>query len=285
MVNSTPSRDEIKNNVGPAVRQAGPWVEKLARAGYVAKGIVYVIIGMLALQAAVSTGGETTSKTGALETIIGQPFGRLLLGLVGIGLVGYALWRFVSAAIDPENHGTDAKGIGKRIGYVISGISYSVLAYTALQLVSSNGSSGGGGESGTQDWTARLLSAPFGQLLVGAIGLGIIGSGLTQVVKGFKADFVKRMNLSEVEPAQKNVAIQSGRWGYIARGIVFAITGGFLINAARSADPKQAKGLGSALDLLAQQPYGPWVLGIVAAGLVAYGAFMFVEARYRRIAV
>lgn len=283
MVNSTSSRDTIKANIEPAIRPAGPWVEKLARAGYVAKGIVYVIIGMLALQAAFRAGGETTNSTGALETIVVQPFGRLLLGLVGVGLAGYALWRFVSAAIDGERDGTDGKGIAKRVGYVISGISYSVLAYTALQLIQGNGNAGG--ENGTQDGTARLLAAPFGQGLVAIVGLIVIGNGLTQIVKGYKADFVKKMNFADVDPVQKKVAVMSGRWGYVARGIVFAITGGFLLNAARNADPKQAKGLGSALDLLAGQVYGPWVLGIVAAGLVAYGLFMFVEARYRRIAV
>lgn len=283
MVNSTLSRDAVKDSLEPAVQQAGPWVEKLARAGYIAKGIVYIIVGMLALQAAFSAGGRTTSTAGALEAIVGQPFGRFLLGLVGIGLAGYALWRWVSAAIDAEKDGTDAKGVAARVGYVISGISYAILAYTALQLISGTGN--GSGDSSTQDWTARLLAAPFGQGLVGMVGLIIIGNGLAQVVKGYKADFVKKMNLATVEPTQKKVAILSGRWGYIARGIVFAITGGFLINAARAADPKQAKGLGSALDLLAQQSFGPWLLGIVAAGLVAYGLFMFVEARYRRIAV
>jgi hypothetical protein len=259
MVNSTPSRDTIKDNVESAVRPAGPWVEKLARAGYVAKGIVYVVIGMLALQAAFSAGGETTNSSGALETIVAQPFGRLLLGLVGIGLAGYALWRFVAAAIDAERDGTDAKGIAKRIGYVISGISYSLLAYTALQLIRGNGNAGG--ESSTQDGTARLLAAPFGQGLVAIVGLIVIGHGLTQVVKGYKADFVKKMNFEDVDPAQKKTAVMSGRWGYIARGIVFAITGGFLLNAARSADPKQAKGLGSALDLLAGTTVRPLDFG------------------------
>ncbi|MBC8138157.1 MAG: DUF1206 domain-containing protein [Fibrella sp.] len=284
MVNATPSRDAIKDTVEPAVRQAGPWVEKLARMGYAAKGVIYMIIGMLALQAAFSSGGKTTNSEGALATIVEQPFGRVLLGVVGVGLAGYALWRFVAAAIDAENEGSDAKGIATRLGYVISGIVYAVLSFTAFQIIGGT-ASGDGGNSGTQDWTARLLAAPFGQLLTGLAGAIVIGSGLRQMVKGYKGDFKKDLELGEIPPAQQKSVVSIGRAGYIARGIVFAIMGGFVINAAMNADPRRAKGLGSALDLLAQQPYGPWVLGIVAAGLVAYGVFMIVEARYRRFAV
>ncbi len=287
MVNATLSRDAVKDSVEPAVRQAGPWVERCARIGYAAKGVVYVIIGMLALQAAFTSGGKTTGSEGALGTIVEQPFGRVLLGLVGVGLAGYALWRFVAAAIDAENEGKDAKGIAKRVGSVISGIAYAVLAYTAFQIIggTAGGDAGGGGDSGRQDWTARLLAVPFGQLLTGLVGAVVIGSGLKQIAKGAKGDFSKELQLGDVPPAQQKLVVSIGRVGYIARGIVFAIMGGFLISAAMNADPKRAKGLGSALDLLAQQPYGPWVLGVVAAGLVAYGVFMIVEARYRRFAV
>ncbi|MBC8139448.1 MAG: DUF1206 domain-containing protein, partial [Fibrella sp.] len=171
-----------------------------------------------------------------------------------------------------------------RIGSVISGIIYAVLAFTAFQIIGGT-ASGDGGNSGTQDWTARLLAAPFGQLLTGLVGAVVIGAGLKQIAKGYKGDFSKELQLGEIPAAQQKSIVGIGRAGYIARGIVFAIMGGFLINAAMNADPKRAKGLGSALDLLAQQPYGPWILGVVAAGLVAYGVFMIVQARYRRFAV
>ena len=283
MAGITPALHRTPSQAEHTVRQAGPWVEKLARAGYAARGIVYIIIGVLAVQAAFTGGGKTTNSQGALATIVQQPFGQFLLGLVGIGLAGYALWCFVDAAIDAENKGSDAKGIATRLGYVVSGVAYGVLAFTAFQLIMGHPHSDG--NSGTQDWTARLLAMPFGQGLVALIGLAVVGLGLAQIVKGYKADFHKELAIDEIPPAHQNWAVMSGRWGYIACGIVYAIVGGFLIEAALHSDPQQAKGVGSALDLLAHQPYGPWLLGIVAAGLVSYGIFMLVEARYKRIAV
>jgi hypothetical protein len=256
----------------------------LARAGYAAKGIIYMIIGVLAFEAAFSAGGKMTNSQGALATILQQPFGQFLLGLVGVGLAGYALWRFVEAGLDVEAEGNDARGMATRIGYVLSGIGYGVLAYTAIRLVTGAVQSANSNNS-TQDWTARLLAVPFGQVLVGLIGLVIIGLGLSQIVKGYKADFHKALNLDSIPQPYQNWAVVSGRWGYAARGIVFAIVGGFFLEAALHANAQQAKGLGSALDLLAQQPYGPLLLGIVAAGLIAYGVFMLVEARYRRITI
>lgn len=284
MANITPTRDDVQRQAENAVRQAGPWVEKAARAGYAAKGIVYIVIGFLALEAALSRGGQTTNSQGALTSIVQQPFGQFLLGLVGIGLAGYALWRFVEAGIDAEHKGSDAKGIATRVGYVLSGAAYTMLAFTAFQLLQ-GGAGDGNRNSGAQDWTARLMAAPFGQGLVGLIGLVVIGLGVAQIVKGYKADFGKELQLNKIAQAYHSWAVLSGRWGYIARGVVFAIIGGFFVEAAVHANPQQAKGLGSALDLLAQQSYGPWLLALVAAGLVSYGLFMLVEARYRRIAV
>ena len=284
MANINPSLNKIQQSAESTVRSAGPWVEKLARAGYAAKGIVYIVIGVLAVQAAFTGGGKTTNSQGALATIVHQPFGQFLLGIVGIGLAGYALWRFVEAALDTENKGNDAKGMVVRVGYFLSGAAYALLAYTAFQLIA--GTAGPNkGSAGTQDWTARLLSMPMGQELVGLVGLVVIGLGLSQMVKGYKADFGKQLQLNEIPAGQRNWAVMSGRLGYIARGVVFTILGGFFIEAAMNSNPKQAKGIGSALDLLSQQSYGPLLLGIVAAGLVAYGVFMLVKARYRRIAI
>ncbi len=283
MANITPSLEKMQRGAESTVRQAGPWVVKLARAGYAAKGIVYIVIGVLALQAAFTSGGKTTNSQGALAAIVHQPFGQFLLGIVAVGLAGYALWRFVEAGLDAENKGADAKGIATRVGYLLSGGAYAVLAYTAYQLIT--GAPSSKGNTGTQDWTARLLAIPMGQELVGLIGLVVIGLGIAQIVRGYKSNFSKRLALNEIPGAYRNWAVTSGRLGYIARGIVFVIIGGFIVEAAMHSNPKQAKGLGSALDLLANQPYGPLLLGIVAAGLVAYGIFMFVEARYRRLTI
>ncbi len=284
MANITPTLDKVQGQAKKTMRQAAPWVERMARLGYAAKGVVYMVIGFLAVEAAFAHGGKTTNSQGALASIVQQPFGQFLLGIVGVGLAGYALWRFVEAGLDSEDKGHDAKGMVTRLGYVVSGIAYAVLSYTAFQLIMGS-SQASNGTTATQDWTARLLSVPFGQWLVGLVGLVVIGLGIGQFVKGYKANFNKRLDLERIAPAYRSWAVTSGRVGYAARGVVFTIIGGFFINAAMHANPQQAKGLGSALDLLAEQPYGPLLLGIVAAGLMCYGVFMLVQARYRRIAV
>jgi hypothetical protein len=257
------------------------WVERLARLGYAAKGIVYAIVGVLAVQAAVGPGGQTTDTKGALGAIAAQPFGKFLLALLTIGLIGYVVWQFVQAIQDPEHKGDDPEGLAKRLGYGISGLVYAGLALSAIRLLM--GSGGGGSSNSTQDWTARLLSQPFGQWLVALIGAFVIGLGFHQFYKAYKAKFRKEMKLHEMSPTEETWATRIGRLGEAARGVVFVIIGFFLIQAARQSDASEVRGLDGALLALSQQPYGPWLLGIVALGLIAYGIHMGVQARYRRI--
>ena len=257
------------------------WVEKLARLGYAAKGVVYAIVGVLAVQAAFGSGGGTTNTKGALSAIAAQPFGKFLLILLTIGLIGYVIWSFVQAIKDPEHKGDDAKSLARRLGYGITGLIYAGLALSAMRLIM--GSGGGSGGNSEQDWTARLLSQPFGQWLVGLIGAFVIGLGFYQLYKAYKAKFRKQMKLQEMSPNEETWATRIGRFGEAARGIVFIIIGFFLIQAGRHSNPNEVRGLDGALQALAEQPYGPWLLGIVALGLVAYGVHMGVQARYRRI--
>jgi hypothetical protein len=257
------------------------WVERLARLGYLAKGIVYAIVGVLAVQAAFGAGGQTTDTKGALGAIAAQPFGKFLLALLTVGLIGYVVWRFVQAVQDPEHKGDDAKGWATRLGYAVSGLIYASLAFTAIGLI--RGSGGGGGGNSEQDWTARLLAQPFGQWLVGLVGAFVIGLGFYQLYQAYKAKFRKQMKLQEMSPTEETWATRIGRFGLGARGVVFCIIGFFLLQAARQSDASQVRGLDGALQSLAQQPYGPWLLGIVALGLVAYGIHMAVQARYIRI--
>jgi hypothetical protein len=257
------------------------WVEKLARFGYMAKGLVYAIVGVLAVQAAFGTGGKTTDTKGALGTIAAQPFGKFLLALVAFGLIGYVVWCFVQAVRDPEHKDDRPQGLARRLGYGITGLIYGGLAFSAIQLIM--GSGGGSGGNSEQGWTARLLAQPFGQWLVGLIGAFIIGLGFYQLYKAYKAKFRKQMKLQEMSSTEETWATRIGRFGEAARGIVFVIIGFFLIQAARQSDPNEVRGLDGALQALVQQPHGPWLLGIVALGLVAYGIHMGVQARYRRI--
>lgn len=259
-----------------------PWVEPLARLGYAAKGVVYFIVGVLAAQAAFTTGGKTTDTSGALTTIVNQPFGQFLLALMTIGLLGYALWRVVQTIFDPEHSSetSNAKRIVLRIGYAFSAITYAGLAWTAVKLIMGNSSSGG---DTTRDWTARLMSQPFGQWLVGLAGLVVIGVGISYLYQAYKAKFQRHFNRHQMSETERKWAKWLGQFGIAARGIVFGLIGLFLVLAALHSEASEARGLGGSLATLAQQPFGPWLLGIVALGLVAYSVYSWIEARYRRI--
>ncbi|MGB3263552.1 MAG: DUF1206 domain-containing protein [Microcoleus sp.] len=272
--------DSIKEPVRRASAQ--PWFERLARLGYAAKGLVYFIVGFLAAQAAFGSGGKTTDTSGALTTIVSQPFGKFLLFLVTIGIVGYVLLRIVQTILDPEHAGEkmDAKRIATRIGYAFSGLAYAGLAVTAVKLMTGSGGSSG---NSTQDWTAWFLSQPFGQWLVGFGGAVTIGIGFSYIYKAFKGKFRHNFKLHEMSNNEQTWAVRLGRLGIAARGIVFSIIGVFLIQAAKQSDASEAKGFGEALASLQQQPFGPWILGLVALGLISYGIYSVIEARYRQI--
>lgn len=260
-----------------------PWMERIARFGYAAKGTVYIVVGALATMAAFGMGGETTDTRGALQAIEEQPFGKVALSAVAFGLLGYVVWRLLQSIADPDEKGTSLKGILIRIGYAGSGLVYAGLAFSAAKVLINTGGTNSSTET-QQDWVARLLAMPYGRWLVGLAGACVLGFGLYQIYKGISAKFRKRLKLGEMGKSKKFWATLSGRVGYIARGVVFCIVGGFLIQSAYYYDPSQAKGLDAVLQTLSQWPFGPWAMGTVAAGLIAYGFYMLVEARYRRIA-
>ncbi len=259
------------------------WVEKLARAGYAAKGIVYGTIGILAIQVAISSGGKTTDSSGALQTIAAQPFGQILLILVAIGLFGYSLWRLIEAIFDPEHRRTDSKNVVKRIGYLFSGVIYGALGVQAVMIVTQASSSSQGGGNSTSDWTAKLMAQPFGRWLVALVGAITIGVGLYRLYYAYKIKFRRKLNLAELDANQQKWVIRISRFGIAARGVIFVIIGFFFLQAFRQYEPSEAKGLDGVLQTLAQQPYGKVLLGIVALGLIAYAIYLFVQARYRQI--
>jgi hypothetical protein len=255
-----------------------PWVERLARLGYATKGVVFAIVGLLAARAAFGLGGEVTDREGALRAVVSRPFGQVLLGLLAIGLLGYALWRFVEALIDADGKGSDFKGIAQRLGAVVSGLAYAGLALTAMRMLT-----GGGGGEGTPDWTAWLMGQPFGPWLVALAGAVVIGVGIHQLHEGVTAGFRKHFKEGEMSQAERAWTTWLGRVGLTARGVVFGLIGAFLIQAGLRADPAQAQGIGGALQALAGQPLLPWAFGAVALGLIAYGVYMLSAARYRRL--
>jgi len=255
-------------------------MERLARLGYATEGAVYALIGLLAAGAAVGTGGRTTGQHGAFEVLAGSLFGSVLLGVIAVGFLGYALWRSVQAIADPDREGTHLKAVCKRIGYGVSALVYAGLAFSAAGLILGMASDGGGSPD---DWTALLLSWPFGQELVVGVGAAVVGVGLHELYQAYNAAFLEYLKLGEMGEKVRKWTGRWGRLGIAARGIVFGIVGTFLIRAALEYDPQQARGLGGALQTLAQQPFGPWLLGVVSFGLIAYGLFMLAVARYRHI--
>ncbi|NJN16493.1 MAG: DUF1206 domain-containing protein [Oscillochloris sp.] len=268
-----------------AAEDVSPWLKTLTRLGYAAKGIVYALVGILAIQIIIGTSGQDADTRSALREIAQQPFGTFLLWVVGIGLLFYALWRFVQGGLDPDNKGNDAKGIITRIGYAVSGVIYTGLAFSAFGIVTGTGSGGGGGggDQSAQGWTAWLMSQPFGQWLVGIVGAIVVGVGIYQIYKGATKKFREKLKTYEMGNTERTWSIRSGQIGLIAHGVVQGLIGWFLIQAAWQAQPQEARGLGGALATLLQQPYGQWLMGAVAIGLFAYGVFQFVLARYRQI--
>ena len=280
---TTASRDAHRAEFAARGAATSPFMTGLARLGYAVKGIVYLIIGGLALKLAIGHGGAATDQRGALQTIYEQPFGKFLLIVVGIGLIGFALWSLIQAIFDTEGKGTNAKGIIARIGYAAVGIAYALLAFGAFQLALGTGSVGQHSSTATQDWTARLLKLPFGQGIVVIVGLIVLGVAFYLFNKGYSAKFQNRLALTGVTARWRRWVVDLGRLGYAALAVVFTIVGIFLIVAAFQHNPSKAKGLDTALQELLHQPFGPLLLAIVALGLFCYGIYSLVEARYRRV--
>jgi type IV secretory pathway VirB2 component (pilin) len=221
---------------------------------------------------------------GALQEIEKKPFGKVALATVAFGLIGYVLWRWIQAIADADRKGTEMKGIALRISYFFSGVVYAGLAYTAAKILIDVDEPDSSSSDTQETWIARVMTVPFGRTLVILTGSFVIGFGLYQIYKGVRTKFRKRLKLKEMNETKDNWATWSGRIGYAARGVVFCIIGFFVIQAAVNFNPDEAKGLDEALQSLAENYYGAWALGIVAVGLIAYGFYMLVEARYRRIA-
>lgn len=270
---------------------APDWVERAARGGYAAKGVVYAVIGGLAVAMAAGAGGGTSGSRGALEQIASAPFGTAVLAIVTVGLIGYVVWRLVQAFVDPEADSTDdgtGKRIAKRLFYFLSAVLYGALAYAGARLVlSGGGGSGGGSGAGSgggssQGMVAELMSMSWGVWLVGAVGVAVVIRGLIQLWKAYTEKFREKLGHFDVGATARKWILRAARLGLTARAVVFGLIGGSIIYAAITHDPNQARGLEGALDSLADQP---WLLGAVGAGLVGYAIYQWTKARYRLIGV
>jgi len=257
------------------------WIERLARIGYATKGAVYILIGVLAVLAALSSGGKVTDTRGAFRTLYSEPFGQVLLGAVAFGLAAYAIWRVTQAVIDVEGKGRNLKGLAIRIGYACSGLLHAGLALSAARLMI--GERQQDSEQSHKEHAAAVIHMPFGTLLVGLAGAGFIAFGAYQIYKGFTCKFRKRLDVGAMGEREERWLMRFGQFGLAARGVVFGIIGYYLIHSALHYDPSEVRGIGGALATLAAQPFGKVLLGVTAAGLAFYGVYMFVEAKYHRI--
>jgi hypothetical protein len=260
---------------------ANPTLELLERLGYVVRGVLYAVMGFLALKIALSTpGGKATDLSGSLVWLIGNPLGKLVLVVTIIGLVAYALWGLVRAIYDPLHRGRDAKGIMARLGFVTSAVSYLAISLFALHILAGQGAAS---HDTTQKAVSTLLTNPLGGAITVVLGVVAILIGIGQFIEAYRATFAQDLKAREMTPSERDIAIGLGRFGMAARGVTFLVIGWFLIQAGLHHAPSQAQGFGGAFLFLLAQPYGRWLLGIVALGFIALGLHSFACARWVRL--
>jgi hypothetical protein len=261
--------------------EVSPWIERLARVGYAAKGVLYITIGYLAAQAGLGRGGQVTDTGGALRTVQHASLGQPLLMVIAAGLLGYGAWRLVEAVTDPERRGRDLKAILMRLGFAIRGLFHAGLGITAFRVAL--GQDGGSSGNQASQWTARAFQLPAGQLLVALAAAWIAGYGFYQFYRAWSPKIRKHLSLGELSAGLQRWVLGLSRFGIAARGVVFALIGFFLVRAALRHDPSEAGGLAQSLRTLAHT--GRWPFVVVALGLIAYGVYELVNSRYRNIRV
>lgn len=282
-MSATNSAVGIKGEVKKAGQNAtySPLMETLARLGYGVRGLIYIVMGLLALQVTLGKGGSPTDMQGAIAAIGKQPGGMLILWVVLIGLISYSLWGIVRAVFDPLHKGHDTQGLLARGGFLFSAASYALLIPGTYGLVTGAGrasSSGAGAQS-----MAKIMSSPIGHWAIGLIGLAVIAGGVHQIIQGFNNSFDKQFQTYAMSAREVKIATQLGRFGTATRGLIFALIGALLCLAAYQSNPNQAVGLDAVLKKILSQPFGIWLLGIVAIGLIAFGVYSMLSAAWFRL--
>ena len=255
-----------------------PWIERAAALGFIAKGVVYGIVGYFALKLALGDGGAILGLQDTPGQVKRQPFGDLLVGALGVGLACHALWRFVQAGFQHDPRDPTWKSAGKRIGHAGQGAVSAALAVTAFQHLLGKGRGGGGGGS----WVHKALTTDGGEWVLIAAGVGFIAAGAYQLYKAYTAKFRKKLRTQEMSPREEKWLVRISRFGIAARGAVLPVAGWLLIQTGRRAKSDEEVGLSAAMREIVQKPWGEIMLGVVAVGLVAYGVYQLVNARYRR---
>jgi hypothetical protein len=275
--------DQSARNTRATAEQGRGWYAVLARTGLVAKGASYALVGALAIKLALGDGGTATSRQGALAQLAQHSFGKYVLIALAAGFAAYALWRFIQAYAERvDEQDGKAKVWGKRAGYIGRGLIYAGLTYSTVRILTGSGASQSQNAKAHHS-TALVLSWPGGTWLVGIAGAVLVGAALWNLYRGITRKFEDKWRMSGLSPAVRKWGSRAGMVGHVARFVVFGLIGVFLVKAAVDYNPKDAIGLDGALQKLAHASYGSWLLGLTAAGLIAYGIFCFVEARLRDV--
>lgn len=249
----------------------------LARLGYLARALVYFLMGCFAILLMFGNShGKTTDSKGALRQLMEEPFGHFLLFIIACGLFCYSIWRFAQSFKDLSHLGTDAKAMLTRVGYAFGGITHGLLGIYAIKLIFDMSSKSTTSERSIAHW---LLAQPFGQFLTGAVALAIIGFGMTQFIMGWKEKFLKQVDLpSDVS----NWLCPICKFGFMARGFVFVLIGSFFLQAALHYNSQEAGGIAKAWMVMRNQPYGNFLIFLMALGFIAFAFYGFAESKYQK---
>lgn len=279
-MDSIPERSRPVQKVRSAAHSQSdrPGLRALAWLGLIARGVVYGVIGILSLKLALGSGGKTESQTGALQTVANQTFGSMLLIALAIGLAAYAVWRLIDG-LSSSGPGDD-RTAPERIAAIGSGAAYAVLAYAAVEIIAGSHASGG---SSPRRATAGVLGWPGGPEIVAAVALGLIVGGGYQAYKGIARKFLQESHTERMGPRVRRAFTGLGIAGHVARGVTFALVGYGLIKAALDYSAKSAIGLDGALQKLVHAPEGPVLLGIVAAGFIAFALYSIADSHYHKL--
>ncbi len=279
---SHPTKQVEKAAVNKAKQAAAnPWVERLERLGYVVRGVIYIIIGVLAFQLAIGAGGATATPTSAIALIGRQPQGKFLLFIVALGLAGYSLWGLVRAILDPLRRGSDTKGLIERAGFLGSGVTYGLLLIPTVATLLNKPRPATAGA--TPGMLATLTNGPYGKWLYVAFGLFWVAVGIGQLLVAYHARFTRDLNRSKMSASEIEAAIWLGKLGYAARGVIFGLIGVIIIRTTLTAGAKQTPGFDAALAALAHAQYGELLLGAVAIGLILFGAYSVLCAKWNKL--
>ena len=261
------------------VRLSAKNKNRLFTAGYLTKGIVYLLLGGFAIATVIGAAQGSNGPKTIISWMGENPFGKLFVGLIGLGLLAYCCWRWYMAIADTENEGHGGSGMIKRIGWAVSGSAYGTLSLYAFQRLLK----GSGEKGGKEDMIGWLLAQSWGQVAVAAIGLIVAGVGVYQLYRALKDRHMEDVRVRHLSKEKKQIIRNAGRLGLVARTVVYGIISYFLFRAATMSDASQFKGIGEALSFLEKGSSGAALLAAIGAGLVAYGCFMLVRAKYERV--